>query len=375
MQTAHSDISVMLAAGGTGGHLFPAYALAEELARRGIAVDLVTDTRVDNYAADFPARSQHVIPSATLRKRTPGAAFNTALTLSRGIAKAHTLIGKLKPSVVMGFGGYPTFPPLIAARLRGVPGAIHEANAVMGRANRMLLKRVDAIATSFEQTKYLEGIPSDRIQLTGNPVRGAVIEASLTPYRPVDATGPINLLVFGGSQGARYFSDTVPPALAKLPGHLKRRLRVLQQCREEDVTRVQVGYEQEGITAHLDTFFRNLPELMAQSHLVIGRAGASSCAELAVLGRPSLLVPLPHALDNDQLVNATRLAEVGGALCIEQDDLDANRLAHELVHVFQAPERLASAAQAARRLGRPDAVARLADLVITLANRRARLAA
>ena len=360
---------VVLAAGGTGGHLFPAFALAEELQRRGYAIELMTDMRGDRYGTGFPARAVHKLHAATIKGRSPVALAATGVTLARGVREAYSLLGRIRPVAVVGFGGYPSFPPLLGARLRKIPCALHEQNAVMGRANRMLARRVTAIAASFEGTKSLEPEARAKVTVTGNPVRQAVLEWARAPYAAPDASGPIRLLVFGGSQGARYFSESVPPALALLPEALRRRLSVVQQCREEDLGAVKAAYAKAGIAASLATFFRNLPEIMASSHLVIARAGASSVAELAVMGRPSILVPLPHALDNDQLQNATRLAESGGCWCIEQSTLTPQRLAGELERLFTEPRALGAASSAARGVGRPDAVARLADLVERLAGR------
>ena len=360
---------IVLAAGGTGGHLFPAFALAEELQRRGLAVELMTDMRGDRYGTGFPARAIHQVHAATLKGRSPLALASTGVTLARGVREAYALLGRIKPQAVVGFGGYPTLPPLLAARLRKIPSALHEQNAVMGRANRMLARKVTAIAASFEGTQALEPEAKAKTTVTGNPVRQVVLDWSRQPYAAPDADGPIRLLVFGGSQGARYFSESVPPALAQLPADLRRRLSVVQQCREEDLAAVRQAYAQAHIAASLAAFFPNLPEIMASSHLVMARAGASSVAELAVMGRPSVLVPLPHALDNDQLQNATRLAESGGCWCIEQKALTSERLAWELEQLFREPARLSAAADGARRVGRPDAVARLAGLVEQLAGK------
>lgn len=364
-------ISIMLAAGGTGGHLFPAFALAEELKRRGVAVDLITDLRGDRYGSGFPARSVYRVPAATLASRSPVDAAKTVLALARGTKAAHAILGKVRPSVVIGFGGYPTYPPLVAARLRGIATAVHEQNAVLGRANRLLAKHVTAIASSFAATKYLDGDLDAKATLTGNPVRQAVVDASAQNYVPSGTGTPFNLLVFGGSQGARYFSDAMPPALASLRVDLRARLNVTQQAREEDIDRVRRAYSDSGITADVAAFFKDLPGRMAAANLVIGRAGASTVAELTVIGRPSLLVPLPHALDNDQLNNARRLAESGGGWCIEQKDLTTRRWAEEIARLVTAPDTLAAAAGAAKRAGRPDAVARLADFVLALAARKA----
>ncbi len=258
-------------------------------------------------------------------------------------------------------------PPLAAARLRGVPTAVHEQNAVLGRANRLLAKSVTAIATSFERTKFLDGALQAKSQFTGNPVRQAVVDAARRAFEAPQESGPINLLVFGGSQGARFFADTVPAALAPLSPQLKARLRVVQQARDEDLERVKSAYAQSGIAADVAPFFKDLPARMAAAHLVIGRAGASTVAELTVIGRPSILVPLPHALDNDQLNNARRLAESGGGWCIEQKDLSVERLTSEIERATAAPQALAAAAEAAKKAGKPDAVSRLADFVLALA--------
>lgn len=355
--------SAVLAAGGTGGHLFPAFALAQELQRRGIAVDLMTDMRGDRYGTGFPARQIYQVPSATLASKSPVAVAKTGLTLGRGLMAARRILKTIRPGVVVGFGGYPSVPPLFAARQLGIPTALHEQNAVLGRANRMLAKRVDRIATSFEKVKLLDGALAAKARFTGNPVRDVAVAAAATPYAPPVPGGPLKLLVFGGSQGARYFSDTVPPALAILPPEVRGRLEVVQQAREEDLERVTGAYGQAGIRAEIATFFKDLPERMAASHLILARAGASSVAELSVIGRPSILVPLPHALDNDQLQNATKLAESGGSWCIEQKLLTPECLAGEINRLAGDPGALARAAAAAKAQGRPDAVQRLADLV------------
>lgn len=355
-----------LAAGGTGGHLFPAYALAQELNRRGHTVDLVTDTRGDRYGSDFPARHTHRIAAATFRGLSAQSVV-AGFKLMRGIAASYRLLGKHKPAAILGFGGYPTFPPLVAAKFRKIPSAVHEANAVMGRANRALAPHATAIATSFENTRLLDKVDAAKIHITGNPVRDNVIALAGQPYVPSQGNDEFRLVVFGGSQGARYFSDAVPPAIQSLAEELRARLTIVQQCREEDLERVRAAYDQAGVRAELATFFTDLPEQMTAAHLVIGRAGASSVTELAVLGRPSFLVPLPHALDNDQLRNATELADAGGAWCVEQANLDEATLAARLTEVMTSPEILASAAAASAGQGRPDAVGRLADLAERLA--------
>ncbi|MEO1544724.1 MAG: undecaprenyldiphospho-muramoylpentapeptide beta-N-acetylglucosaminyltransferase [Pseudomonadota bacterium] len=367
--------TIILAAGGTGGHLFPAFALAQELGRRGYAIDLMTDMRGDRYGTGFPARTIHRVPSATLKGKSPIALTKTVITLSRGVAAARKIMSEVQPSVVVGFGGYPSFPPLMAARMKGIKTVLHEQNAVLGRANRLLAQRVDAVATSFAHTKYLEGSAlAEKARHTGNPVRDNVLAASNTPYPEIGEKDRVNLLVFGGSQGARYFSETMPAALMQLPEDLRARLVVIQQAREEDLENVRMSYANSGITARVETFFADLPDIIAAAHLVIARAGASSIAELTVIGRPSVLVPLPHALDNDQLLNATRLAESGGAWCVEQGNATAEWFAQHLTGVLRHPDGLTQAAEAAKGCGIPDAVSRLADLVEDLAGQASRRA-
>ena len=258
---------------------------------------------------------------------------------------------------------------MLAARLRHVPTAIHEQNAVLGRANRFLARRVNAIATSFQGVKGIDVGSATKVRFTGNPVRDIVLEWSKEDYVPPSASGPFQILIFGGSQGARFFSDTLPAALATYPPEARAALRIVQQAREEDVARVEAAYAAAGIHAYVQSFFSNLPEAMAQAHLVIGRAGASTIAELTVMGRPSILVPLPNAIDNDQLNNAKRLADVGGAVCIEQKDITVERLATEIGNLLESPEKLVKMAEAARGAGRPNAVVLLANLVEELMGR------
>lgn len=360
--------TVLLTAGGTGGHLFPAQALASELSRRGWAVELATDERADKYGCEFPARKVHLISSATIRGRNPLSLAKTAIKLLAGMLQARSVIKALKPDVVAGFGGYPTFPPMFAARLAGVPSILHEANAVMGRANKMLAKGATAIATSVP----IDGFPADlaaKAVATGNPVRDGVIAASELPYQPPEAGGALRLLVFGGSQGARFFSDLLPPAVEALPAPLRKRLQIVQQCRPEDMERVQKAYQDLGVEAECAPFFTDLPQRIAQAHLVICRSGAGTVSELSVLGRPSILVPLPGAIDQDQAANAKVMERAGGGWPIRQVDLHPERLTKELVRFMDAPDMLTAAAAAARTVAKPDAVKQLADLVEKIAGK------
>ncbi len=356
---------VLVTAGGTGGHLFPAEALATALGKRGISVHLATDRRAAQFGGAFEAQAIHVVASATLRARNPIALTNTAVRLGLGFLQAWALIGRLKPAAVIGFGGYPTIPPVLAATWRGVPSLVHDANAVIGRANRLLAPRVTAIATTFADVFAAEPKLAAKATLTGNPVRTAVVAAAATPYPAVGDS--LRLLIFGGSQGARVMADIVPAAIGHIEPGLRARITVVQQAREEDLSRVRQAYANMSVAAEVSAFFGDLPARMAASHLVISRSGASTVAELAAIGRPAILVPLPHAIDQDQFANAGVLERAGGALRIGQDALTPQRLASEIAGLAAAPQRLAAMAAAAKSIGRLDAADRLADLVLRVA--------
>ena len=358
---------VLLAAGGTGGHLFPAEALAEALARRGVTVDLATDHRAERYGGRFPARETHIIPSDTVRARNPVALARTALALGRGLVRAYFVLRRTKPAAVVGFGGYPTLPPVGAATVLKIPTIIHEQNAVMGRANRQLAPHVTAIATSFGGVLDAEPALAAKATRTGNPVRPAAIAASAMPFAAPDADGLVRLLVFGGSQGARIMSEIVPPAIEQLDASLRARLLLAQQARDEDLARVRDIYSRLSVVAEVSPFFPDLPARIAAAHLVVARSGASTVAELAAIGRPSILVPLPGALDQDQFANAGVLEAAGGAIRLRQDDFTPARLAAEIATLASAPQRLVTMASAARSQGAPDAADRLADLVMKTA--------
>lgn len=361
--------SMMLSAGGTGGHLFPAQALGEELARRGWEVDLITDTRGNVFGADFPARKIYKVPAATFKGRSPIEAVSTLGALGTGFQASYRIMGEAAPKAIIGFGGYPTLAPLLAAIGRGIPSAIHEQNSVMGQANRFLGPMVKAIACSFENTKYLEGKLLAKARVTGTPLRSAVHTLRNVPYRPPSSQAQINLLVVGGSQGAKYFSDTVPQAIQMLPEQMRDRLFVMQQCREEDIDRVFEIYESAGVAAELATFFEDLPNRMSNSHLVLARSGATTVAELCALGRPAILVPLPHAKDNDQLENATRLEAAGGAWCMPQPALTVETLAATIRRLFEDPTALVKAATNAHALANYHAVENLTELMEDLADK------
>jgi UDP-N-acetylglucosamine--N-acetylmuramyl-(pentapeptide) pyrophosphoryl-undecaprenol N-acetylglucosamine transferase len=291
----------------------------------------------------------------------------TALVLGYGVLRAALLLLWLRPVAVVGFGGYPTLPPVMAAWLLRIPRIVHEQNAVLGRANRLLAARASAIATGYPDILAAKPALAIKAVHTGNPVRAAVREAVARAYEEPAETKTFRLLVFGGSQGARVMSEIVPGAIERSAAALRARIRVVQQCRTEDLEEVRAIYARLGVPAELAAFFDDLPERIAASHLVIARSGASTVAELAAIGRPSILVPLPHALDQDQLANATVLVAAGGALLIRQDGLSAERLAQELSQLAEKPAMLAGMAAAARAAGRADAAERLADLVVRVA--------
>jgi UDP-N-acetylglucosamine--N-acetylmuramyl-(pentapeptide) pyrophosphoryl-undecaprenol N-acetylglucosamine transferase len=307
----------------------------------------------------------HPIPSATLGSRNPLTIARTGWTLWRGFVRASGLMQRLKPAIVVGFGGYPTLPPLFAATRRNIPTLIHEQNAVMGRANRALAARVTAIAGGFMAES--EGSAADKMVVTGNPVRPAVIEAAKSAYPSLDGTKPFRLLVFGGSQGAQFFSQAVPAAIRALPEEARARLAVTQQARPEDEAIVRAAYAAIGVAAEVSPFFNDLARRMAAAHLVISRSGASTVSEIAVIGRPALLVPYPHALDHDQAANAAALAKAGGAEVHRQESLSPELLSKLIGAMLEDKARLLSMAAAARSAGKPYAAELLADLTEAIA--------
>jgi UDP-N-acetylglucosamine--N-acetylmuramyl-(pentapeptide) pyrophosphoryl-undecaprenol N-acetylglucosamine transferase len=357
---------ILLAAGGTGGHLFPAVALAAALRERGAAVELVTDARALKYGGEIPVDAIHSLPAATT---TGAGALNKAratAVLGLGLLAALALLPRLKPRAVVGFGGYPTVPPLLAAWLLGAPSVLHEQNAVVGRANRFLAPRVSRIATGFPEIKGLAAALAAKSRYTGNPVRPAVIAAAATPYPGFD-DGRLRLLVTGGSQGARVMADVVPAALALLGAEERARVRLTMQARGEDKGRVAAACAELQFPVELADFFADLPARIADAHLVVGRSGASTVSELAVIGRPSILVPFPHALDQDQAANAAILAAVNAAKVLPQREFTSQRLADLLRGALADPAALARAAAAAQSVGVANAADRLADVVLEIA--------
>jgi len=352
----------VLAAGGTGGHLTPAFALAHELDRRGHLVALITDAR----GAAIPGKpdfvNAHVLPAGRFGKnplRWPGAAG----AVMEGRSLARRLYRDFAPSAVVGFGGYPALPALLAAAAAGVPAVIHEQNAVLGRVNRLLAGRVDAIATAYPRVDRLARKHEPKVHLVGNPVRPAVLALRDQDYPAFTAQSLLRVLVTGGSQGARVLSQIVPQGLSQLAPDLRARLQVTQQCRPEDIEAVRALYAEHGIPAELATYFEDMEARLADAHLFIGRAGASTVAELTAVGRPAILVPLPIATDDHQAANVREVVAAGGARSIRQHDFTPEALALAMAQMAHAPEDLAAAAHAAWNCGRPDAAEKLADLV------------
>ncbi len=352
----------VLAAGGTGGHLTPAFALAHELERRGHHVALITDER----GAAIPGKPDflpaHVLAAGRFGKNPLGW-FRAIAAVLEGRSMAKRLYESFEPSAVVGFGGYPALPALLGARSARVPTVIHEQNAVLGRVNRLLAGRVDAIATAYPEVDRLASKYEAKVHLVGNPVRPEVLALRDEPFPAFTADGLLRVLVTGGSQGARVLSEVVPDGLAMLPPALRSRLQVTQQCRAEDLDAVRERYASHGIPAELGTYFEDMQARLADAHLFIGRAGASTIAELTAVGRPAILVPLPIATDDHQAANVREIVKAGGARSIRQHNFTAKELAKQIQALAQHPETLANAAHAAWNCGRPDAASDLADLV------------
>ena len=352
----------VLAAGGTGGHLIPAFALATELDRRGHHVALITDERGANIPGKPDFLPAHVLPAGRFGKNPLGWP-KAAKALLDGRKMALRLFESFEPSAVIGFGGYPAAPALLAATSADIPSLVHEQNAVLGRVNRMLARRVLAIATAYPDIKRLKPKYLSKVHLVGNPVRAEVLQLRDEPYPAFSEDGLLRVLVTGGSQGASILSEVVPDGLAMLPPALRSRLQVTQQCRPEDVEAVRERYRSHDIPAELGTYFEDMATRLAEAHLFIGRAGASTIAELTAVGRPAILIPLPIATDDHQAANAREVAKVGGARPIRQANFTGKELAKQIQALAQRPETLATAAHAAWNCGRPDAVKDLADLI------------
>jgi UDP-N-acetylglucosamine--N-acetylmuramyl-(pentapeptide) pyrophosphoryl-undecaprenol N-acetylglucosamine transferase len=361
----------VLTAGGTGGHLFPAQALADRLVRLGAKVCLATDRRSDAFVEEV--RGAAPVLGIDIHQICAGRLGGGPLQSARGVAaiavglvQARRLLHRLDPAVVVGFGGYPSVPTMLAASQFGFPTVIHEQNAVLGRANRLLAARVRRIATGFANTAGLRPADQARAAYTGNPVRPAIAAAAHLAYRPPRPGAPLELLILGGSQGARIFAEIVPPAVAALPPALRSALRVSQQARREDCAHVAAQLEAAGIAAEVNSFFTDVPERLARAQLVICRAGASTVSELAAMGRPALLVPYPHATDDHQAANARAFANAGAGWVITQAELRAPMLTELLTERLADAAGLARAAAQARSFACDDAAERLAAIVLAL---------
>lgn len=358
---------LVIAAGGTGGHMFPAQALAEAMLARGWRVSLSTDERGARYAGGFPDEvERQVIASATFARGGVLAKAGVPFKVLAGIGGARRRLRKDRPAMVVGFGGYPSIPALAAAWSLGIPRMIHEQNGVLGRVNQIFAPRVQKVACGTWPTELPKGVEAEH---TGNPVRAAVLVKAGTPYIP-PGDYPMSVLVIGGSQGARILSDVVPPAISGLPREIRPHVRVAHQAREEDIERVSKYYADEGIPAEVEPFFSDIPERMSEAQLVISRSGASSVADLTVIGRPAILVPFPHATADHQTANARALGEAGGALVVPESEFEVDSLSGQIAGILGAPDHAGSMARAAAGLGRPDATERLVALVETLAEGR-----
>ena len=364
MTPRNSGRLIVLAAGGTGGHVFPAEALAQQLLAQGHRLVLVTDKRGTGYSGTLGLIETHHINAQAIAGQGVGGLLKGLFALGQGVLQARRFLRERDPAAVVGFGGYAAAPTVLAATQLGIPCVIHEQNAVLGRANRLLARRVDRVCTSFD---LVRPVPGDATVIrTGMPVRPTVAAQRAVPYVMPAADGPFRVLILGGSQGAKIFSDVIPAAVKLLPEALRRRLEISQQCRPEELDRTHAAYTEAGVHVQLRHFFDNVPELLANAHLLIARSGASTVAEAGVIGRPSLLVPYPFAADDHQTANAQALVAAGGAWMMRQPQFTAEALAQRLTACAAAPHGLVEAAAAARAFCLPDAAARLAEVVTAL---------
>ena len=352
---------VVVAAGGTGGHLFPAQALSEVLKDRGWRVVLATDERGALFADKFPAEERLALSAATAKAGDPIGMVKAGFAVAQGVMQAKDAFKRLDPAVVVGFGGYPALPALLAALTEGRPTVIHEQNAVLGRVNRFLASRATEVACAFPTLQKAAPKVKARAHVVGNPVRPEIRALYDVPYLPPEVQ--LRVLVTGGSQGARLLSELVPEAIAKLPEEMRGRLKVQQQSRAESMESARKIYRNAMVDCEVAPFFRDMAGRLRQAHLVVGRAGASTCCELAVAGRPSILVPLKIAADDHQRFNARQLEEAGGAAVCLEDELTVDAMAGALNALLKDPERLARMAEGARKVATPDAAEKLADLV------------
>lgn len=355
-------MNFVLAAGGTGGHMVPAHALAAELKGRGHGVLLITDSRGSKFPGLFEGVTVHILPAGRLGGGPIGLA-KAAMSVLAGRQEAKAIYRNHRPDAVVGFGGYPAFPSLLAANALGIPTILHEQNAVLGRVNRLLAGRATAIATAYSHIERLKSKYSDKVTLVGNPVREAIARLGEMPFPPFDGTSPLKILVTGGSQGATVLGQVVPSGLGILEPSLRLRLQVVQQCRPDDIEQIRTRYAELKIPAELLTYIEDMPAKLADAHLVIGRAGASTIAELTAAGRPAILIPFPSATDDHQTANGLEIERAGGARVIPQPEFTSEALARQIEVIAGDPEALANAAARSLSVGRPHAARDLADLV------------
>ena len=360
-------MNFVLAAGGTGGHMIPAHALAAELKSRNHGVLLITDERGARFPGLFDGVPVHILPAGRLGGN-PIAWLKAFSAVARGRAQAKRLYREHTPDAVVGFGGYPAFPALLAASARRIPTVLHEQNAVMGRVNRLLAAEAAAIGTAYDEVDRLKPRYREKAVLIGNPVREEIARLGELPFPAFDEYAPLKILVTGGSQGATVLSAVVPEGLGMLEPSLRRRLQVVQQCRPDDIERVRGQYAELGIPAELMTYIEDMATKLADAHLFIGRAGASTVAELSAAGRPAILIPFAAATDDHQTANARELVKAGGARAIAQDNFTPEVLARQIEALAMDPVALANAAARALSVGRPHAARDLADLVERIGN-------
>jgi len=361
-----SEKLIVLAAGGTGGHVFPAEALAAELTERGFKLSLITDARGGAYGGALGSLETYRVRAGGVAGKSFTALLRSGPELAFGTLQARQLLKKMRPKAVVGFGGYASVPTMLAATFGGYKTVIHEQNAVLGRANRLLASRVKRIATSFDKVRSIPAAAEAKVIHTGMPVRPAVAAVRDTPYPDLTDNSEIRILVLGGSQGASILSDVIPEAIGRLDDALRGRLTITQQCRPEDIDKARATYQRLAINAELNSFFDDIPARLAATHLLISRAGASSVAEVMTVGRPAILVPYPHAVDDHQTFNAHSFDEAGGGWLMAQQTFTAAALAERLAALLGMPTVLTRAAACARTAGRPDAAIRLADVICEL---------
>ena len=369
MQTQPDPRVIVLAAGGTGGHIFPAEALAEEMLLRGYTPHLITDHRFHQYNKNSADGVLGRIPIHTITAGSLGGGLasrmKNAVGLARGTLQARKLLKELRPLAVVGFGGYPSFPTMAAGVFGSHTTVIHEQNSVLGRVNRLFARKVKKLAVTYTDTRGMDKNATP--VMTGNPVRGAIRALANVEYPQLASDSSLRLLVIGGSQGASVFSRVLPEAMKLLPANVRARIRLDQQCRAGEIDEVRKAYAELGMQVDLAPFFVDVAARLASSHLVVARAGASTVAELTAAGRPAILVPLPQATDNHQYYNAQAIEDVGGGWVIAQDAFTPQVLADKIETLLQAPQRLSECAAAMRGIGRPDASAALADCVLAAA--------